>query len=51
MSFDFAAKITQHSLQIRRRRVAQFMPECQAGISLNKVAHFHQEQVAQFAQE
>jgi len=29
MLFDFATKVTQHSLQIRRQRVAQFMPECQ----------------------
>jgi hypothetical protein len=51
MLFDFATKVTQHSLQIRRQRVAQFMPECQSGLSSNKVAHFPQEQVAQFAQE
>jgi len=36
MLFDFATKVTQHSLQIRRQRVAQFMPECQYRYSSKK---------------
>jgi hypothetical protein len=51
MLIDFKTKLTQLLVTNPPSKVAQFMPECQSRLSSGKVAHFPQEQVAQFAQE
>jgi hypothetical protein len=51
MLFDFAAKITQLFVTNPPSAGGSVYAGMSAGLSSNKVAHFPQEQVAQFAQE